>query len=145
MPSSSGLSRDSGIDSGITNGGCFVVLAATAVHTAAVGKESFELIEHDLSEFVAWLLLAGGAALGTWVPAPPTSMKTRVSTSWSPPPSMLSEWTEPLVDLRLPPRPPPLEDIPVVEVTESSLRRSPGLVNNSILFSWLFIYTLSGF
>ena len=58
MPSSSGLSRDSGIDSGITNGGCFVVLAAaTAVHTAAVvavvGKESFELIEHDLSEFVA--------------------------------------------------------------------------------------------
>ena len=65
MPSSSGLSRDSGIDSGITNGGCFVVLAATAVHTAAVvavvGKESFELIEHDLSEFVAWLLwVAGG-------------------------------------------------------------------------------------
>ena len=125
MPSSSGLSRDSGIDSGITNGGCFVVLAATAVQTAAVavGKESFELIEHDLSEFVAWLLwAAGGAALGTWVPAP-TSMKTRVSTSWSPP-SMLSEWTEPLVDLRLPPRPPPappLEDIPVVEVTESSL------------------------
>ena len=61
MPSSSGLSRDSGIDSGITNGGCFVVLAATAVHIAAVGKESFELIEHDLSEFVAWLLwVAGG-------------------------------------------------------------------------------------
>ena len=124
MPSSSGLSRDSGIDSGITNGGCFVVLAATVVQTAAVavGKESFELIEHDLSEFVAWLLLAaGGAALGTWVPAP-TSMKTRVSTSWSPP-SMLSEWTEPLVDLRLPrpPPPPPLEDTPVVEVTESSL------------------------
>ena len=90
LPSSSGLSRDSGIDSGITNGGCFGVLA-TAVQTAD-GKESFELIEHDLSEFVAWLLLAvsdAAAALGTWVPAP-TSMKTRVSTSstsWS----MLSE------------------------------------------------------
>ena len=62
LPSSSGLSRDSGIDSGITNGGCFVVLAATVVQTAAVavGKESFELIEHDLSEFVAWLLLMAG-------------------------------------------------------------------------------------